>query len=953
MLPNIILYAFLALLWLILIAATYSYVKNTYYPNSFHGMRDLIRSLFYEYHLQRSEWPDTHARKHFVNQTYHVKDAPDNGNPHNDRARKRSAANHFCDNFAAHFQRNIFSISCSANEVETPRHTRLHYTIKDLSMEHTSTPVEMSDILKMTDVDYYGDALPRALASGLPLVMYTFTPETAGTSHGSSGHFFNPDGSVTEYIDNGSYTHHLWNLEEETTVVAYTGGYRLYKIAKRRVSTDRTLVLFSPIGTLTGFIPIIMRLLRIMPLDGKQLARFNPVSNRSVAFVVRGADQPEQLTVGTVGTPHSATFPIGKVPFMEELFNASGLSFGAAQNNVRQVLNLDIDATPHIKTYFTQKNPKPPTTSHPVAVEYVWENPKISETVNNSMRLIDGLHSVGPTVPCIPKKCKTNLKAAYIERTVKVRPDITTISPFVMKCMDEFVMKMVPNPRCGLPVEYQSCLDRQRNVKKKDFAAAMANAQIFTGFRELYKVKPFMKSEAYPSIKAPREIRDYAPEERPSQASFLYSLEHVITDTHWYAFGRNPSNTEQMVSDYLSGKNAVMENDFSKYDGTISMAARELEIRLFTRHFDPSVITQALQVHDNLHHRTTTTGDRTQYERLSGGFDTSLLNTTVAAFADYLGLRRANYSPEEAYSLIGLHGGDDSLAHPIDSDHVLWACKQLGLTIKTNTVNKGGFVGFLGRIYGPSSWYYEPNSIIDLPRAMTKFAYTSKAGDLPDEELVTLKAQSLISLDALFPPVAKFCTLLLAKSKSVDLTNPKYRLHISYHLRRVIESGVGITAHRFSNADDWVYAYMAYAGQLDWYRTFVNSLDKATTYQEFVTKFYDDFRPGEHDTTGVYTDNGPLPAPPDDTSRTNKTTPVPLTRKRGKIKNPTTNSTGKTPTIESTTFSSWRDKPKDRHNDSTIKTSIHATSENPQPAPSGKRKTVRATPGVPKEHQPP
>jgi hypothetical protein len=184
------------------------------------------------------------------------------------------------------------------------------------------------------------------------------------------------------------------------------------------------------------------------------------------------------------------------------------------------------------------------------------------------------------------------------------------------------------------------------------------------------------------------------------------------------------------------------------------------------------------------------------------------------------------------------------------------------LSIKTSTVQKGGFVSFLGRIYGPSTWYFEPNSIVDLPRALTKFAYTSKAGELPDAELITLKSQSLLSLDALFPPVAKLCTLLLSNSKTVDLSNPKYRLHISYHLRRVIESGGRVVAHQFSDTDDWVTAYMAYSGNFDWYQALTTSLDNSKSYEQFVENFRKSYTPTGHETSNVYTDTGPLPSPP-------------------------------------------------------------------------------------------
>jgi hypothetical protein len=371
------------------------------------------------------------------------------------------------------------------------------------------------------------------------------------------------------------------------------------------------------------------------------------------------------------------------------------------------------------------------------------------------------------------------------------------------------------------------------------------------------------------------------------------------------------------------------------------MVARELETRLFTRHFDPSVLTDALQVHANLHHRNTTNGDVTQYERLSGGFDTSLLNTTVAAFADYLALRRSTLEPERAYDLIGIHGGDDSLTYPLDEEHVQWACKQLGLTIKTSTVQKGGFVGFLGRIYGPTTWFYEPNSIVDIARTMTKFAYTSKSGELPDAELITLKAQSLMALDAHFPPVSTFCMLLLAESRTVDLSNPKYRLHLSYHLRRVIETGGKVVAHSFSNADNWVDAYMAYTDQQDWYQTFLNSLTGAKSYGDFVKKFYESYRPIHPDDTGVYTDNGPLPPAPAKPLMNAPVKPGTSEDKRGKIK------TTKPPRPKTS------EEKKFKQNDRPVKASVHATTENPQPASSGKRKTVRPTRGVPKEHQPP
>lgn len=841
---------------------------------SLHGMRDRLRSRIYEYHITRSSWPDIASRRFFYELPFEVDERLNTANPHAKEAKLRGAANDFVKQFTSHFGRELFSISGSTDDCRELHATRLHYTLKDLSNPHKFDEPPDTCVYKMTDVDYYGDSLPRVLEYFQPVITYSFTPATAGDSDGNVGHYFNADGTVSHYVDNHTYTHHLWDVEDDVSIVRTAAGYNIYKVQKRVVAKNRSMMLFSPVAQITGVLPALASMFRLMPLDGQELSRMNPVvpNTNLVAFRTRDSkNETEMLTVGRCGIPAAATYRYSLHPLLHKSLGLNELKFGSAVTSIKTVTGLPDTCCPFIMDYYSMALSTPPVVSHPAAVHYAWQAPKPHEVLKPALRKLEPLAYMGPAVPCIPLRCKTNLRAAHTERTEKVRPTIDHVGAFVSQCMDEFLAIMIAVPHRGAPTDLDACYDRQRPPKKPAFLEAMNTLLDITHLREL-KIRPFMKSEAYGEIKAPREIRDYPALDRPSQARYLYSLEAPICGSHWYAFGKTPRQVEQMVSTYLARNPGVMENDFSKYDGTISFVARELETRCFLRFYSPQFHVEALEVHSNLHHRHSTTGDSTQFERLSGGFDTSLMNTLVAAFTDFLALRKSGESATTAYAKIGLHGGDDSLTAIIEERHVQWACKQMGLTIKTSVKQYGTAVSFLGRIYGASSWCGRPNSVIDLPRTMTKFSMTAKGGHIPDAELVALKAASLKALDSNYPLIARFCTLVTANLPRVDIRDVKYRLHMSYHLRQVVEARGEVAAHSYHDDGDWYGAYLVETGFGPWMSAFQDAVTNSNTYQEMADRFGKSYLHPHVDTSQVFTQDQvpPRHAPGGSTNRHGK-----------------------------------------------------------------------------------
>jgi len=169
------------------------------------------------------------------------------------------------------------------------------------------------------------------------------------------------------------------------------------------------------------------------------------------------------------------------------------------------------------------------------------------------------------------------------------------------------------------------------------------------------------------------------------------------------------------------------------------------------------------------------TGD----SRLSGSAETSVQNTDDNAFVSYVAYRRsrdpqgAYLTPEEAWSRLGLAGGDDGLVVDLDSSIMESTAKRLGLTLKCVEVKRGSVgVAFLSRHYGPDVWFGDPSSICDVKRILSKFHVTvAMPSNVTPQKKIFEKAYALSLTDSTTPivgPLVKRVTALFVNSMTYE-----------------------------------------------------------------------------------------------------------------------------------------------------------------------------------------
>jgi len=814
---------------------------------SLHAMFDVLFSGILARFIIRPLWDDGVARATFMNIPLETI-APNKSAQHPTLAVDRHQVNKFIHDFATKLGFELFSVSASKGDVSRGMaHSRVYYDSKDLQYtHHLDIPIVGKHVVKLVDVDYYDDVLIRVLRFGCPVVIYTHTPETAARDTKEHMNYFDETGYFVARYGMCEYKHQLWNFNDETIGIRSARGWNIYSLERRKTAPDRSLILFSPIAYFHGLIPWVLSMYHSPPLRAKTLSRFNPVEQGMVSFWVKGTAE-RYLTIGMVHSTISIELSAEQDLYLKAWIGASKRDIASVAAQLTRWGKSE-ELAPLIMAYYPM-GINPPSVTLTDIVTYSWTAPKHCDVLKPSVRPIVGCPPLGPSIPCSPAQNKDNLKAAFEERTVAVRNTASPPSPFVLSCMDEFNKFLIPKPHVVIPVQYADALLRQRPIKREAFSKAMDGLPPVLG---LFKIKSFLKRECYDEIKAPREIRDFPSTERPEQAAIFYAAETPIKNAPWYLFGLTPKDLERRVTNWLSKQRKIQENDFSKFDGTHGFPSRELEERYLLRLFHPSYAARALKLHKSTHFRRCGNND-THYERLSGGFDTSIFNTLVAAFVDYLALRRSGFDSHKAYSMIGLHGGDDSLTADIPTEHVQWAVNQFGLKIKTMVREGSTPVTLLGRVYGPSTWAGSPSSVIDLPRLMNKFHVTTQSPLVEASVTLKQKALSLLATDAGHPIIHKF-TNIISPGITSDLSalDPESG-DLSWTLKTMLASG---NISTFTSGDtSWYEGFMSTSANPGWYDRFRDAVETSSTLEEMAGKLG---RPKQNDTSTVFV-NDSLP----------------------------------------------------------------------------------------------
>lgn len=294
----------------------------------------------------------------------------------------------------------------------------------------------------------------------------------------------------------------------------------------------------------------------------------------------------------------------------------------------------------------------------------------------------------------------------------------------------------------------------------------------------------FIKTESYEEKKPPRNISAVATAHVLSYSSYTRAISAHLKNYPCYAFGSSPRVVASTVYNIcVAAKllgNPVIETDFSKFDGTQGSFCKAIEIDILdicfpndekARAYHAEVINASFRTRCGIHYKT-------DFTRLSGSADTSVFNTCINMYVNYLALRLTGYNHEMAIDVVlkhGIFGGDDGLIMDVGQGPQLEkTMAMLGMSIKSTRRNlHKDPVTFLGRVYPFPC--LSPDSFQDVNRFLNKLSFSDCKSHSIDE-LYARKLLSFYHTDK-DNAIGKFALTYLLKHSTVRFKVPENIYH--------------------------------------------------------------------------------------------------------------------------------------------------------------------------------
>jgi len=326
----------------------------------------------------------------------------------------------------------------------------------------------------------------------------------------------------------------------------------------------------------------------------------------------------------------------------------------------------------------------------------------------------------------VPDSCLGNDQRFVEERMVNVKSVELIPDKFMMQCMNEFAEFLIPDEHEHhlAPTEYEEVYARQCKPSQRLILEEAEHGNPND------RTQQFMKREAYGTVTDPRGISTINGVTKREYSRFMYAFtDAVMKRQKWYAFGMTPREVAERVVEVVAGARKACMKDFSRMDGRHSNVLNLLERICYLRAFRQEFHSQLLALMSKHHHlRARSTFGvtfSTEWQRLSGGADTSVGNTLDTAFIAYYTYRMMWLEPAEAWVKLGIYGGDDGLDTDVEVSVARKAASRVGQVLEIDVVDRGQpGVMFLARRYGPDVWYGDANSCCDLKRQLSKFHLT-------------------------------------------------------------------------------------------------------------------------------------------------------------------------------------------------------------------------------------
>jgi hypothetical protein len=782
------------------------------------GAAFALRSLLRNKRIRKFSWSSllynpitpTHAyarlRGDFTSNAY-LDTPPLPNHAHGTVAALRVSALRFIDSFALKAGLLRYSYQMSASEQRCGIDGFRDYVwAKDTQQELVSSPLTEGHLITLVDVDYYID-MPTFLASqSVPVVLYTITPESAGTQETEFSFSFGPNSTLNWNVSGGAqYSHQLWDYGQDNFVVSDSSfgiPYRavLYDVQRITPSRHRSIVLLTPIRTFYGVGAA------LAVATGRALQRYHCVSG-DFAKVRTQLKSGKLVSIARINTETSVQLP---ATIYDGLVATRNIAPQGKINNyqVKQRLatldenNVDSDATSAILTEFLN-------TVGDFAVPISQVNPpamvKVSFTVPEPEDAPAMVAFGNPYVPpaFVPLKNPGNANQSILGRVLLTQAEskemLGEYFPTHIKnsTLREFVHRLIPTPHDLCPVDFDDIAERQTKPRQR---ADIGIVGLLPATFQEYVVS-FMKAEAYGKPTDTRNITTFDPVRKVGYAQYVYPLMDHVKQFPFYAFGTTPRVIAERVASICLCSASVECPDLHRMDGFVNEFCRALEqaigLRLFRPEYHDDFIKQHRASYDNKGINSSGFRYDQGFTRGSGEMGTSIWNTLITLFI----LFYAKYTACSNYQLAWdwllektMAGGDDSIAGDIDNALLIRTARNCGFIMKSASYKRGDVgVNFLARIYGRNVWEGDANSMCSLKRQMEKFHLTAVLPLEPVQKLYE-KALSFAHSDLGTPILGQIISRVLKLCPNRKSTGSILRF----------DTNVSISEQYYNTYADWM-----------------------------------------------------------------------------------------------------------------------------------------------------
>jgi len=648
------------------------------------------------------------------------------------------------------------------------RGTRSWFWAKDTKADNRNDERTTDDIEWICDVDYYID-MPTKLATNVrPYLIYTVVPEAACSSGQDDTSFcFDECGNLTTFVaGGGQYTHPLWNYGYDSLkVVLRSFGFPyktvFYSVERKQIGTHRQLIALVPLKQFNGVWAVLANAL----VWGNELKRFNPIvktadGSKFVRFnIVRRGKL--YTTTARVGSMLCATAPAEADAAIDTIarLGSTKLMLPSAATWLKGNREQAAVLTDYYRVKSYENQPFVfPVDQGVRAYNYDVQNFDQDEKPKLQAFMSPLIHGAFAPVQNLEAE-----KQCILERVERLKKSEPLPHSFRDRCIKEFA-ELVTDGCVLSPVSFETIAAKQIGpAQKLSIAKAIVHGSWIARI-----VNNFIKSEAYPDVKDPRNITVFNDLVKLDMSHFTLSLSDHCKQFKWYGPGMTPLEIANRVVEVCVDAKFVNISDYHRMDGTITETLRQVDRAVFMKAFKHhrAELNQLLKhSYNNVGYLPRGTSYNQGTSQGSGNPDTSVAQTLRAAFTAYLAFRNykspegRGFDPKEAFERIGLHLGDDGIDAELPTPNHLWAANRVGLILEANTVARGKRgVNFLARYYSPEVWFGSPNSMCDIKRQLSKFHTTVR---LPDNVKATdklvEKSLSYLATDRNTPVIGQLC----------------------------------------------------------------------------------------------------------------------------------------------------------------------------------------------------